>query len=345
MANEPNIRIFWQPEPDAVEYARFVIEGANILKEVNPDCKICAGVTAGIPIDWLREFLAAGTAPHFDVYVYHAYRTVPEGYGGSLTLRAQTDVNQVKLTLDKNRVAGLDFLAQYAEMEHWLRKRGFEGPIWQGETGYPSSENTIHWRGDGPWGPAIQSKFVLRRLLIDWLAGADMSSYFLMLEFSSVLDPNLAWGFHAQGKNTKGLLVLEDLSPKPAYYALQRLCSALAGVRRCEQAAHRIDVTETGSLPSGTAPRDLLAYTFAYPGEGRAFVYWLPKGMSERVQPGAIDLSVALGWDEPVLVDLISDAVYPLSPSVDGGWTELSALPLTDYPLIVADKSDLPLED
>lgn len=343
MANEPNIRIFWQPEPDAVEYAQFVIEGAKILKEVNPDCKICAGVTAGIPMDYIREFLAAGTVPYFDVFVYHAYRTVPEGYGNQLTVRAQTDVNQVKLTLDKRQIAGLDFLAEYAELEKWLRKRGFQGPLWQGETGYPSSENTIHWRGDGPWGPVIQAKFVLRRLLIDWFAGADMSSYFLMLEFSSVLDPNLAWGFHAQGKNTKGLLVLEDLSPKPAYFALQRLCSALAEVQRCEQAAYRLSITGTGSLPVGTAPRDLLAYTYAYPSGKRAFVYWLPKGMSERVQPGALDLTVALDWEEPVLVDLIADAVYPLSPGSENGWTVLEGLPLTDYPLIVAEKSDLSL--
>jgi hypothetical protein len=343
MANEPNIRIFWQPEPDAVEYARFVIEGAQVLKEVNPDCKICAGVTAGIPMDYIREFLAAGTVPYFDVFVYHAYRTVPEGYSNRLVVRAQTDVNQVKLTLDKNQIAGLDFLAEYAELEKWLRRRGFQGPIWQGETGYPSSEDTIHWRGDGPWGPTIQAKFVLRRLLIDWFAGADMSAYFLMLEFSSILNPNLAWGFHAQGKNTKGLLVLEDLSPKPAYFALQRLCSALAEVQRCEQAAYRVAVTDTGSLPAATSARDLLAWTYAYPSGKRAFVYWLPKGMSEHVQPGALDLGVALAWDEPVLVDLIADAVTPLAPSSEDGWTRLEGLPLTDYPLIVAEKGDLPL--
>ena len=35
-------------------------------------------------------------------------------------------------------------------------------------------------------------------------------------------------------------------------------------------------------------------------------------------------------WDEPVLVDLIADGVYPLSPGNDQGWTSLSALPLTD---------------
>lgn len=343
MANEPNIGIFWQPEPDAVEYAQFVIEGSKILKAVNPDCKICGGVTAGIPMDYIREFLAAGTVPYFDVFVYHAYRTVPEGYGSQLTVRAQTDVNQVKLTLDKRQIQGLDFLSEYAELEKWLRKRGFQGPLWQGETGYPSSENTIHWRGDGPWGPAIQAKFVLRRLLIDWLAGAEMSSYFLMLEFSSYLNRDLAWGFHAMGKNTKGLLVLEDLSPKPAYFTLQRLCSALAEVQRCEQAAYRIQIQERGSLPAGTAANDLLAWTYAYPSGNRAFVYWLPKGMSEQIEPGALDLSVALEWDEPVLVDLIADAIYPLAPSSENGWTVLEGLPLTDYPLIVAEKSDLPL--
>ena len=51
-----------------------------------------------------------------------------------------------------------------------------------------------------------------------------------------------------------------------------------------------------------------------------------------------------LQWDEPVLVDLIADAVYPLAPSSKEGWTSLSGLPLTDYPLIVAEKSDLPLQ-
>jgi hypothetical protein len=343
MANEPNIPIFWQPEPDAVEYAQFVIEGAQVLKTVDPACKICAGVTAGIPMDYIREFLAAGTVPYIDVFVYHAYRTVPEGYNNRLVVRAQTDVNQVKLILDKRDVQSLDFLCEFQELERLLRKRGFDGPIWQGETGYPSSEDTIHWRGDGPWGPTIQAKFVLRRLLVDWFAGAEMSSYFLMLEFSSRLNQNLAWGFHPMGKNTKGLLVLEDLAPKPAYFALQRLCSALAQVRRAEQAAYRVRVIESGSLPESVSAADLLAWTYAYPSGNLAFVYWLPKGMSERIQPGVIDLKVALDWQEPVLVDLIADAVYPLSRASSEGWSIFEALPLTDYPLIVAEKSDLDL--
>jgi hypothetical protein len=167
MANEPNIRTFWMPEPDAVEYAQFVIEGSKIIRDVDPSYKICAGVTAGIPMDWTREFLAAGTVPYFDVYVYHAYRTVPEGYNNQLNIRAQSDLNQIKFVFDKRTIQSLDFLKEYNELEQLLAKRGFDGPIWQGECGYPSSEDTIHWRGDGPWGPQIQAKFVLRRLLID----------------------------------------------------------------------------------------------------------------------------------------------------------------------------------
>jgi hypothetical protein len=343
MANEPNIRIFWQPEPDAVEYAQFVIEGAKVLKSVDPDCMICAGVTAGIPLDYIREFLAAGTVPYLNVFVYHAYRTVPEGYRNRLVVRAQTDLDQVKLILNKREIQHLDFFKEYQDLERLLRKRGFQGPIWQGETGYPSSENTIHWRGDGPWGETIQAKFVLRRLLIDWLAGAEMSSYFLMVEFSSHLNRDLAWGFHPMGKNTKGLLVLEDLSPKPAYYALQRLCSVLAEVRRAEQAEHEFEVHDRGSLPSSLIADDVLAYTFAFPSGNAGFVYWVPKGMSEHFQPGVATVAVALELRDPVLVDLVGDAVYPLSASRQDGRSSFEHLPLADYPLILAEKGDIPL--
>lgn len=349
MANEPNIRIFWQPEPDAVEYAQFVIEGSKVLKSVDPNCKICAGVTAGIVLDYIREFLAAGTVPHFDVFVYHAYRTVPEGYNAALVVRAQTDLSRVKITFDKRQIQTLDFLKEYRDLKALLRKRGFKGPIWQGETGYPSSEDTIHWRGDGPWGKQIQAKFILRRLLIDWLAGAETSSYFLMVEFSSRLDARMAWGFHALGKNTKGLLVLEDLSPKPAYFALQRLCSALAGVQRTEQAAYALEILDPGSLRSDLVSDDILAWTFAFPSGNKGFVYWVPVGMREAIQPGEVTVKVAEsaleGMSAPVLVDLIEDAVYELSPTSGEGWKVFENLPLTDYPLILADRGDLPIEE
>jgi hypothetical protein len=350
MANEPNIRIFWPPEPDAVEYAEFVIEGAKVLKSVDPDCQICAGVTAGIVMDYIREFLAAGTVPYFDVFVYHAYRTVPEGFSSRLTVRAQTDLSQVKLTLDKREIQRLTFLKEFEDLQTLLRRRGFTGPIWQGETGYPSSEDTIHWRGDGPWGEKIQAKFVLRRLMIDWLAGADMSSYFLMLEFSSKINPNLAWGFHPVGKNTKGLLVLEDLSPKPAYYALQRLSSAMAGVARTDQAACLFDDLE---VPSGARLNwhldDVMGWTFAFAGGNKGFAYWVPSGMRELLPPVTATVKIEAapfeGMDNPVLVDLVEDAVYEVVPDADGDWWVFEDLPLTDYPLILADRADMPLKE
>jgi hypothetical protein len=69
--------------------------------------------------------------------------------------------------------------------------------------------------------------------------------------------------------------------------------------------------------------------------------------MSEHWGPGSATIKVAAeafaGESELVLVDLLLDEVYDLAPSASGDWLVIEDLPLVDYPLIIAKKSDIPL--
>ena len=100
----------------------------------------------------------------------------------------------------------------------------------------------------------------------------------------------------------------------------------------------RAQETSAGEAPIPAARCGLLI-----PSGNEGFVYWVPTGMSEVLRPGSLTCDVELLWQEPVLVDLVEDAVYPLDAAQDEGRTQFDGLPLTDYPLIVADRRDIPV--
>lgn len=363
MPNEPNVGIFWQPEPDAVELARYVREAEELIEDVTPDAKLVGGVLAGLDVSYTREFLAAGGAKHIDVFCYHAYQTLPEAYLGRLNVRAKADIGGIELDLDRDRLRDLRFESALDDLEGVLRKRGFDGPLWQGETGYPSTEDTIHWRGEGPWGERIQAKFALRRLLTDWFAGAEMSAYFPIIEFSTERG---SWGFH-EGKNTKGLLVLENLRRKPAFDAIQHLCTVLDRVSRSDAAPPTVAVRDLGSLGGfegmtgehqvmppvmdetdnrhgGLDDADVRAEAFRSASDRPAAVYWVPQTMQEREQAGTADLRMPAAPANPLLVDLVDGVVLdPGQPEEDGDATVFEEVPLTDYPLALVASEDVPL--
>jgi hypothetical protein len=246
----------------------------------------------------------------------------------------------------------LNFEYEFDELRTLLRSHGFEGPIWQGECGYPSTEDTAGFRGTGPWGEQIQAKFVLRRLLTDWCAGADVSTYFMLVDGAATVRTAADGSAITGSKNTKGLLTLEDLAPKPAYGALQHLCAMFDGVSRDSTVAHAIEVVEAGVRhfypgtpvwPARLTADDVAFHAFRAPSGHRLFAYWVPMGMRERVRPGKVILRVAAKMASPVLVDLLDGSVCATEHFEEEGQLTFPALPLTDYPLVVADRADVPV--
>jgi hypothetical protein len=177
--NEPNVSLFWRPAPDPRAYALLVRRVSEAMRAVDPAIKIVAGVLAMVDvpqprparstaaraagafgvrpqlnrasgisiadaIEYAQTFLSEpGTAEAVDILTYHPYNPAPE--------------------------ATVDDIAALCETIRAI-KPGL--PVWQGECGCPSSGDTIHFRGDAPWGYNVQCKWLLRRLLTDYLAGA-----------------------------------------------------------------------------------------------------------------------------------------------------------------------------
>lgn len=78
--NEPNISVFWTPQPNPNDYAKLMKVTWETARRVSPQIKICAPVIAPLP-QWDRPFVEKlyqlGCGKYFDVFDYHYYRIQP----------------------------------------------------------------------------------------------------------------------------------------------------------------------------------------------------------------------------------------------------------------------------
>jgi hypothetical protein len=318
--NEPNWPLFWRPEPDPQAYGLLVQRAGEAMRGARTDVRpeIAGGSLAGVGPErtaYTHAFLSQpGAADALDILTYHPYNVVPE-------------------TTFEHICALRDLVG---ELKPGMR-------IWQGECGCPSSGDTIHARLDAPWGYRVQAKWLLRRLLTDYLAGAEVSIYFLISEFHGNLhpgSPELRTGY-----NTKGLVQHTTWETKPAYYALQNLAATIdASWTRVEDEV-RIDVVDPGIF-YGIGPHEdrfpCLPWQLAMRrDETPLLAYWLPWRPQEIVQPATVRFTwPGVRWNAPVCVDLLSGAVSE-ARTVNG---ELE-VPLADYPLLVTEDAALELAD
>lgn len=80
--NEPSLRVYWGPRPNAREYAAMLRTVGRAIRQVEPEAEI---VTAGlppsklrtaVPLDrYLKQLYAAGAARYFDTLAINAYAT------------------------------------------------------------------------------------------------------------------------------------------------------------------------------------------------------------------------------------------------------------------------------
>lgn len=112
--NEPNIRPFWEPTPDAGDYVRLLRVAHAAAKRADPDVIVVGGVIAGIDYPFVEAMLKAGAADCMDVFSFHPY---------------QGDLGSIGP--DEGNLAG-----QVREHRALLQKHGFRGPIWITEIGH-----------------------------------------------------------------------------------------------------------------------------------------------------------------------------------------------------------------
>jgi hypothetical protein len=330
--NEANAHGRGDPDVrDPAGYAAMVSAASQVVREHDPDALVLAGATAGLAEKWAAQVvgLAGGD---FDVWVYHHYRTMPEG--------VQDDWLEVQNAPDRPYLTRRDpagtwpYVREVGELRNLLREAGFTGPLWQGECGYAATADSTNSRGHGPWSPRIQAKWLLRAALCDLMAGAELSSYFLLCDFSPFVSgygSKQADADEGRRFNTKGLLDLEHgLQPRPGHAALGRLSALLRhrGLAETESGALALDDV-VGLHPDLTTAGTCSVRLRPAAGSGEGVAWWSPQRHADRVQAGAVRIRLpdAGEWR---LIDPLQGRVWPVE--VRAG---RSTVPIVDYPLVL----------
>jgi hypothetical protein len=304
--NEPNIKPFWRPgEPAAAEYMDMVKLTAPLLRR-------------WVPNSTLIGFGLAGSA--VTKYVPYVEQCLDAGIGDYVDVISHHPYSD-------NPDAGDDFVAQVRKV---LDRRQAKIRLWQGECG--------RWAGVDPrrpklpWNEARQARWVLRRAMNDLRQGMELTSYFHAVDLL-----NYSHGGEVL-KARIGLLRGEDCSPRPSYIGYQTLCTLFGGqTRRDTNLAIACEGSEDPAFKSAGFVRT-----------GRALYAWWPVvDLFKDFTPSTVTLRLPTPTDatidDPVLVDPLSQRVYKLSCKSAGGVLAISGLPLLDYPLLVTDRSVVPI--
>jgi hypothetical protein len=79
--NEPNGKVFWDPQPDAAQYTELLKAAYPAIKAADPNAIVVAGSVGAVTdssttvesVRYVREMYAAGAAGYFDALSYHPY--------------------------------------------------------------------------------------------------------------------------------------------------------------------------------------------------------------------------------------------------------------------------------
>lgn len=310
--NEPNAAPwFWTGEADPVGYARMVKEVAHTVRGADPRATIVAGSLAAVMLDYVEQFLAADSGPDWNGFSVHPYSDYPD--------RETLAIVQLKA-----------LLAQH---------RGHDIPIFQSECGYPSSEHTGGWRGEGPWGEDIQAKWLLRRMLSDLSLGAQVSIYFALHDYAAEIEVAGAGTPGSIGVNEKGLVTM-DGRRKPAFRALQNLCS-LIDSRFSAVAVKATVKAEFESETSSLSDANITAFGLRSSDRLTHFLYWDASPLKPQYPDGGtVEIVLPdLSARRCVGVDLLTGEITSLKSRTANA--HVFEMPLRDYPVAIVDKDVL----
>ena len=188
--NEPNIH-FWQPKPDAPQYAALALATCRAIRAADPQATIVAPATSGLP--WFMETLfKSGALEYLDAVSVHPYR----------------DYSKPPESAAADYVKLRELIDHYAPAAKKDRL-----PILSGEWGYATHVKGLTLEK--------QAAFAARQQLANLLYNVPLSIWYDWKNDGN--DPN-------EREHNFGT-VLPDLKPKPAYTAIQTMTRELGGYR------------------------------------------------------------------------------------------------------------------
>ena len=217
------------------------------------------------------------------------------------------------------------------ELRALIARTGRPIPVRQGETGAPSKYQKSFALKGMPWTETMQAKWDLRRMLAHHAKDVPLS-LFTMIDLHYRRDG-------AVDMNYKGLLASrEDQTVdhvKPAYEAAQRVFAIF------DDTLER--VAEFSCVSSATRSLAASAYANKKTGAQVVALWFRDDKPSDSNARTPVDLTFSgARFDEPVHVDLLTGEVRALPrPKAGSGFSQI---PLYDSPILIAEKSALPID-
>ena len=183
--------------------------------------------------------------------------------------------------------------------------------LWQGECGCPSQKGGAGALSKTDWNETRQAKWLLRRIVSDLRMEVDLTSYFLIVDLVG----------YRGSTNWKGLLRGSDYTPKPAFSAYQNLCALFDAETRKADLSIRVE---------GAGETTVVTASFQRCGQP-LYLFWTPADLTKDVPPQKVKVTVGDKLKSPALLDPLTGVVYKIA--------SFDALPLADYPLILAEET------
>lgn len=328
--NEPDLLSFWKCGPRAEAYVDLVRMTAEPLREEQPDAKLIGGAIAwGMTvwsIKYLEDCMKAGLHDLIDIITYHGYKSVPERHSTQ----------------------------EIAAFKHIIKKYSPDLLYWQGEAGMqsyvPEAAQGKAALSTMKCSESIQARMLLRRTLIELNNGCSMTSYFHMADFAHYAQMKLTFHY--------GLVRLKDGSPKPAFTALQSLCTLLSDPM--EPANGKTSV-HMSLLDDTDDPRATKAFTWHanfVKNNVPVHAWWVPESLENDPVVKQAEMTLwmdsDLRLDNPVMIDPVTQEVYAVEFEMDkrtcaetwmnpdpeaDGVHHFKPLPISTSPLILTDRS------
>lgn len=318
--NEPDGIWCWKHGVNATELGTFTLRTAKALKETDAGLYVIGLAVCHRDLKYMNEALQTGMGNYLDAISFHEY------------------------TPDERQVA-----ERVRAMRSLAHRYNPKIEIIQGESGSQSQSDGNGALKTGAWTPRKQAKQLLRHAFADIISGVKFTSYFSCMDMIEALNgvagdkgSYLDYGYFgvlAADFDENGFATGE-YKPKPSYYALQALASALS------------DAYEPAELPILHAPAfsnryftmDLRASAitdagFKKPNGSYAYVYWNPSDLMTTEFEATVSMEIAAMAGNVKLVDMFDGSVYTIPESMitkDAfGCMKINALPIKDYPLML----------
>ncbi|MBQ8758910.1 MAG: hypothetical protein IJZ20_04370, partial [Clostridia bacterium] len=205
----------------------------------------------------------------------------------------------------------------------------------QGEGGYPSWAYKGHWLvNDGCDDERAQAVYQLRRYFIDISCGAKISSFFQMADMWEKPYPK-ARDF-IEKPAAHGILHGKTYTPKESYRTISNLVSLFSGDIKPKDLFMQVFIRKNGQN------KYLQAEQFTFEKNGKpVFAYYFATPLDRDDDlPYTATVKIYCKLETPVLVDMYTGDVYEVGDYRSyNGVFEFNELPLTNYPMVLTDKS------